>query len=161
VTSLLPMSLALRRPAVSLCTTSRRLLSTKRYPPHRLMPMPRLSPSMRTGTLQRWIPSVGDEISSMNVMCEVATSELTEDPEDNGEDGVIILEVESHEEGYLAKILLPEGEAAECDIAIAIVCESDTDVPAFADYPTDRREVEPATFAWQAYLKNVPSKTCG
>ena len=71
-------------------------------------------------------------------MSQVATSELTEDPEDNGEDGVIILEVESHEEGYLAKILLPEGESAECDAAIAVVCERDEDIPAFADFPADR-----------------------
>ena len=41
-----------------------------------------------------------------------------EDGEDNGEDGAIVLEVESHEDGFLAKILLPEGEAAECDVAV-------------------------------------------
>ena len=68
----------------------------------------------------------------------MATTELTEDPEDNGEEGVIILEIESHEEGYLAKILLPEGETAECDVAIAVVCENDADVAAFADFPLER-----------------------
>ena len=73
-----------------------------------------------------------------NTIAQVATTELTEDPEDNGEDGVIILEIESHEEGYLAKILLQEGETAECDTAIAVVCENDADVAAFADFPLGR-----------------------
>lgn len=94
---------------------------------------------MQTGVLERWVAGVGDEVLSVNVICDVRTSELTEDPDD----GSIVLEIESHEarssdicishggqsppqwpcapqEGYLAKILLAEGQAAEPDVAMCV-----------------------------------------
>ena len=50
------VSLARRRTALA-----RRALSTS-LPPHKLMPMPRLSPSMRTGKLEQWLVVEGDEV---------------------------------------------------------------------------------------------------
>ena len=84
--------------------TQRRALSGS-FPPHRLMPMPRLSPSMSTGRLDQWLVAVGDEVVSEHVVCEVSTSELTEDPDD---ETTLVLQIESHEDGFLAKILLPD-----------------------------------------------------
>ena len=84
--------------------TQRRALSGS-LPPHRLMPMPRLSPSMSTGRLDQWLVAVGDEVVSEHVVCEVSTSELTEDPDD---ETALVLQIESHEDGFLAKILLPD-----------------------------------------------------
>ena len=87
------------------CTQQRALSSS--LPPHRLMPMPRLSPSMNTGRLDQWLVAVGDEVVSEHIICEVSTSELTEDPDD----GTLVLQIESHEDGFLAKILLPDVRA--------------------------------------------------
>ena len=76
---------------------------------------------------------------------------LTDDPED----GSPILEIESHEEGYLARILLNEGEDAAPDEAIAVIVEHAEDVSRVAeafDASAPRPLVEAGTFAWQAYL---------
>ena len=58
-----------------------------------------------------------------------------------------------HEDGFLAKILLGDGESAEPDAPIAVICEEQSDVDAFRDYRADG-PVEPATFAWQGFLKD-------
>ena len=80
-------------------------------PPHKLMPMPRLSPSMQTGRLDQWLVAVGDKVISEHIICEVSTAELTEDPDD----GTLVLQIESHEDGFLAKILLPDVRALACN----------------------------------------------
>ena len=134
---------------------ARRTISS--LPPHKLMPMPRLSPTMRTGRLEQWLVSPGDEIVSQDLVCDVSTSELTEDPED----GTLTLEIESHEDGFLAKILLSDGESAAPDVPIAVVCENREDVDAFRDY-TPAGLCEPATFAWQGFLKDPAAvRECG
>jgi pyruvate/2-oxoglutarate dehydrogenase complex dihydrolipoamide acyltransferase (E2) component len=123
-------------------------------PPHRLVPMPRLSPTMETGTLVRWAVKEGEEVDDMQIAFEVQTDTLTDDPEDSSK----ILQIEVHEVGFIAKILLQESEIARPDEAIAILCEEAADVGSFSDYPRDPRpEVEPGTFAWQAYLKSGES----
>ena len=69
--------------------------------------------------------------------------------------------IESHEDGYLAKILLRPGESAAPDTPIAVVCEHEADVAAFRDYSADGL-VEPATFAWQGFLKDPAAvRECG
>ena len=125
----------------------------KSLPPHKLMPMPRLSPTMTSGTLMRWHVSEGAELpeGGADVLLSVRPVGLTDDPDD----GSPILEVESHEEGFLAHILLHEGEDAEPDVAIAVICESEADIGTLHEaYSRDCGVlmVEPATFAWQAYL---------
>jgi len=147
--------LRVRARASSLQRLARRTLSS--LPPHKLMPMPRLSPSMRTGTLEQWLVSPGDEIVSQDLVCDISTAELTEDPDD----GTLTLHIESHEDGFLAKILLGDGESAEPDVPIAIVCENRADVDAFRDY-TPAGLCEPATFAWQGFLKDPAAvRECG
>ena len=137
--------------------TQRRALSGS-LPPHRLMPMPRLSPSMSTGRLDQWLVAVGDEVVSEHVVCEVSTSELTEDPDD---ETTLVLQIESHEDGFLAKILLPDGASAAPDVPIAVICENADDVAAFDDFQAPEL-VEPATFAWQGFLKDPAAvRECG
>ena len=97
------------------------------------------------------------QVVSENIVCEVSTAELTEDPAD----GTLVLEIESHEDGFLAKILLGDGESAEPDAPIAVICEERSDVDAFRDYRADG-PVEPATFAWQGFLKDPAAvRECG
>ena len=98
----------------------------------------------------RWEVGVGDEVNDMKVAFEVRTATLTDDPED----GQKVLQIEVHEVGYIAKVICLEGEEAKPDEAIAILVEDASDIEHFADYPlAPRAQVEPATFAWQAYLK--------
>jgi pyruvate/2-oxoglutarate dehydrogenase complex dihydrolipoamide acyltransferase (E2) component len=120
-------------------------------PPHKLVPMPCLSPTMTSGVIMRWRIAVGASLpeDGMEPLFDVLPVGLTDDPED----GDPILEIEAHEFGFLAKVLVGPGERCRPDEAIAVIVENAEDVPLFADaYAAGRPLVEPATFAWQAYL---------
>lgn len=58
--------------------------------------MPALSPTMTEGKLSKWVKKEGDEIKSGDVIAEIETDKAT-------------MEVEAVDEGFLGKILVPEG----------------------------------------------------
>ena len=58
--------------------------------------MPALSPTMTEGKLARWLKQEGDEVKSGDVLAEIETDKAT-------------MEVEAVDEGYLAKIMVPDG----------------------------------------------------
>lgn len=58
--------------------------------------MPALSPTMTTGTLSQWKKSIGDAVKPGDLLAEVETDKAT-------------MDWECQEEGYIAKILLPDG----------------------------------------------------
>jgi pyruvate dehydrogenase E2 component (dihydrolipoamide acetyltransferase) len=122
--------------------------------------MPRLSPTMRSGTVVRWLLAEGDELPSAGseVAVEVKAHGLTEDwSAPPGTSSSPIMEVEIHEEGFVAKLLVREGEEVHPDEAIAVIVESEQSISAvqsaFAHQgggnPSAPILVEPATFAWQ------------
>ncbi|XP_020578938.1 dihydrolipoyllysine-residue acetyltransferase component 1 of pyruvate dehydrogenase complex, mitochondrial isoform X2 [Phalaenopsis equestris] len=63
---------------------------------HIVVQMPALSPTMDQGNIAKWMKKEGDKIDVGDVICEIETDKAT-------------LEFESLEEGYLAKIITPEG----------------------------------------------------
>lgn len=73
--------------------------------------MPKLSPTMEEGTIAKWRVKEGERVAAGDVMLEVATDKATV------EHGAI-------DEGYLRKILVPEGQAASVNQPIAIFTES-------------------------------------
>jgi len=91
-------------------------------PDHEILTMPALSPTMEVGTISKWQVAEGDFIESGSVIADVETDKA-------------VVAFEAVDEGYLAKILLPEGTA---DIAIgtpvAVLVEGKDDVSAFKDY---------------------------
>jgi pyruvate dehydrogenase E2 component (dihydrolipoamide acetyltransferase) len=71
--------------------------------------MPALSPTMTEGKLAKWLKHEGDEVKSGDVIAEIETDKAT-------------MEVEAVDEGYLAKILVPEGtEGVPVNAVIAIL----------------------------------------
>ncbi|MDD2706087.1 MAG: pyruvate dehydrogenase complex dihydrolipoamide acetyltransferase [Acidocella sp.] len=58
--------------------------------------MPALSPTMTEGKLARWLKKEGDEVKSGDVLAEIETDKAT-------------MEVEAVDEGFLAKIVVPDG----------------------------------------------------
>jgi pyruvate dehydrogenase E1 component beta subunit len=58
--------------------------------------MPALSPTMEQGKLAKWLKKEGDTVRSGDILAEIETDKAT-------------LEVEAIDEGFLAKILVPEG----------------------------------------------------
>ncbi|KAL3520810.1 hypothetical protein ACH5RR_018959 [Cinchona calisaya] len=96
--------------------TSSLKTNTYALPPHFVLGMPALSPTMSQGNIANWRKQEGDKIEVGDVLCEIETDKAT-------------LEFESLEEGFLAKILVPEGSK---DVAvgqpIAVTVEDPNDV---------------------------------
>jgi pyruvate dehydrogenase E2 component (dihydrolipoamide acetyltransferase) len=73
--------------------------------------MPALSPTMTEGKLSRWLKKEGEEIKSGDVLAEIETDKAT-------------MEVEAVEEGFLAKILVPDGtEGVAVNAVIGVLTE--------------------------------------
>ncbi|XP_050210313.1 dihydrolipoyllysine-residue acetyltransferase component 1 of pyruvate dehydrogenase complex, mitochondrial [Mercurialis annua] len=91
-------------------------IDTSKLPPHIVLEMPALSPTMNQGNIFKWSKKEGDKIEVGDVICEIETDKAT-------------LEFECLEEGYLAKILAPEGSK---DVAvgqpIAVTVENPDDI---------------------------------
>ncbi|OVA17885.1 Biotin/lipoyl attachment [Macleaya cordata] len=91
-------------------------VSSADLPPHTVLDMPALSPTMNQGNIAKWRKKEGDKIEVGDVICEIETDKAT-------------LEFESLEEGFLAKILVPEGSK---DVLvgqpIAITVEDSADI---------------------------------
>ncbi|KAK1759020.1 2-oxoacid dehydrogenases acyltransferase-domain-containing protein [Echria macrotheca] len=92
------------------------------YPPHTVVKMPALSPTMTAGNIGAWQKKPGDSIEPGEVLVEIETDKAQ-------------MDFEFQEEGVLAKILKETGEK---DVAvgnpIAILVEEGTDVSAFEGF---------------------------
>ncbi|KAK3524326.1 hypothetical protein QTP70_028061 [Hemibagrus guttatus] len=92
------------------------------YPPHMKILLPALSPTMMVGTVQRWEKKVGEKLSEGDLLAEIETDKAT-------------IGFEVQEEGYLAKILVPEGTRdVPLGTPLCIMVEKESDIPSFADY---------------------------
>ncbi|XP_065737379.1 dihydrolipoyllysine-residue acetyltransferase component of pyruvate dehydrogenase complex, mitochondrial isoform X5 [Phocoena phocoena] len=102
------------------------------YPPHMQVLLPALSPTMTMGTVQRWEKKVGEKLSEGDLLAEIETDKAT-------------IGFEAQEEGYLAKILIPEGTRdVPLGTPLCIIVEKEADIPAFADYrPTEVTDLKP------------------
>ncbi|KAH7438294.1 hypothetical protein KP509_04G008900 [Ceratopteris richardii] len=93
---------------------------------HQEIGMPSLSPTMTQGNIAKWRKKEGGPVAPGDVLCEIETDKAT-------------LEMEAMDEGFLAKILCGDGSK---DIpvgqAIAIVVDSEEEVPQFKDYKADK-----------------------
>lgn len=92
------------------------------YPTHMKIPLPALSPTMSMGTVQRWEKKVGDKLSEGDLLAEIETDKAT-------------IGFEVQEEGYLAKIMVPEGTRdVPLGTPLCIIVEKQSDIAAFKDY---------------------------
>ena len=73
--------------------------------------LPSLSPTMEEGKIVKWVKKESDPILSGEVLFEVETDKAT-------------MEYESPEDGYIAKILFPEGSIAKVNELVAIISDS-------------------------------------
>lgn len=96
------------------------------------LPMPSLSPTMTQGNVAEWKKAEGDKISPGDVLADIETDKAT-------------MEMESMEEGYLAKILSPAGsQNVEVGTPVAIIVQDAADVAAFANYTPSAKAAAPA-----------------
>jgi len=93
--------------------------------------MPALSPTMEKGTLAKWLVKEGDKVESGDVIAEIETDKAT-------------MEVESVDDGTVAKILVAEGtDDVPVGELIAILAEEDEDASA-VEAPAAKAEEAPA-----------------
>ena len=104
------------------CAARLQLRTYASYPPHTLIGMPALSPTMTQGNLAVWSKKVGDKLAPGEVLAEIETDKAQ-------------MDFEFQEDGYLAKILVPEGtKDIPVNKPIAVYVEDEADVAAFADF---------------------------
>ena len=72
--------------------------------------MPKLSPTMEEGTIAKWHKKEGDYVNASDVLLEIATDKAT-------------VEHSALDEGWLRKILIPEGGSAVINQPLAIFTE--------------------------------------
>ncbi|MGH9072590.1 MAG: biotin/lipoyl-containing protein, partial [Acidimicrobiales bacterium] len=70
--------------------------------------MPQLGETVTEGTVTRWLKSVGDQIAEDDVLFEVSTDKVDS-------------EVPSPASGYLAEILVQEGETVDVGAKLAVI----------------------------------------
>jgi pyruvate dehydrogenase E2 component (dihydrolipoamide acetyltransferase) len=93
-----------------------------RLPPHIKLEMPNLSPTMEKGNIAKWLKKEGDSIKPGDILAQIETDKATVD-------------FEMQEEGYIAKLLYPEGtKDVKLGQVVAIIVDSKDDVGKFKDY---------------------------
>ena len=92
--------------------------------------MPALSPTMEEGKLSKWLVKEGDTVKSGDVLAEIETDKAT-------------MEVESIDEGRVAKLLIPEGtEGVKVNTPIALVLADGEQVGEEQPVPADLKPVD-------------------
>eukprot|EP00301_Raphidiophrys_heterophryoidea_P020318 c5047_g1_i1.p1 GENE.c5047_g1_i1~~c5047_g1_i1.p1 ORF type:complete len:145 (+),score=33.74 c5047_g1_i1:54-488(+) len=117
-----------------------------------LIRMPRLSPSMTSGTICKQFVQQGQSIEPGNLICEIATKSLTEDSNDKTE---YIMQIESHESGFFGTWFVDLGKEVKVGTPMASMTEHENDVELLTRTPLSEMEIDKTirVFAWQAYLK--------
>jgi pyruvate dehydrogenase E2 component (dihydrolipoamide acetyltransferase) len=94
--------------------------------------MPALSPTMTEGKLARWLKKEGEAVKSGDVLAEIETDKAT-------------MEVEAVDEGYLAKIVVPDGtDGVAVNAVIGVLTETRggaVEAPKAAAAPAPPKEV--------------------
>ncbi len=88
----------------------------------KLLPMPKLSPSMEFGTVEKWLIKPGSLTKSYQLVLEIST----ESPLNSSVN--YIMDVEITEDLYLSKILVKEGQQVKAGSPIAIFCEDEDQI---------------------------------
>merc|ERR1719352_1207508 len=81
--------------------------------------MPALSSTMTEGKISSWLMGVGDKVDAGDMVLVVESDKAD-------------MDVETYEEGYIAKILVGEGDVAPVGAPVAILCEKAEDIEAAA-----------------------------
>ncbi|XP_068230825.1 dihydrolipoyllysine-residue acetyltransferase component of pyruvate dehydrogenase complex, mitochondrial-like [Palaemon carinicauda] len=105
------------------------------YPDHVKVRLPALSPTMEMGTIVSWEKKEGDVLNEGDLLAEIETDKAT-------------MGMETPEEGYLAKILIPAGtKDIPLGKLLCIIVSDEKDVAAFKDYQPSEDVAAPSPAA--------------
>jgi len=112
------------------------IVSKRHYsslPSHEKVLLPNLSPTMEAGTIVSWEKEEGDRIEEGEVLALIETDKST-------------MEMETPEEGYLAKIMMPVGSKdVPINQLIAIIVSEESDIAAFQNYTGEQMSAPEST----------------
>ncbi|HEX2063447.1 MAG TPA: biotin/lipoyl-containing protein [Acidimicrobiales bacterium] len=91
--------------------------------------MPQLGETVTEGTVTRWFKQVGDEVEEDEVLFEVSTDKVDS-------------EVPSPASGYLAEILVQEGDTVDVGVKLAVISDSPPGGEAEDEEPEGQAEQE-------------------
>ena len=92
------------------------------YPPHDVVGMPSLSPTMEAGTISAWNVKEGSSFAAGDVICSIETDKATVD-------------FEAQDDGVMAKIIIEAGAGEiKCGTPIMVTVTDEGDVAAFKDF---------------------------
>jgi 2-oxoglutarate dehydrogenase E2 component (dihydrolipoamide succinyltransferase) len=86
--------------------------------------MPQLGETVTEGTITKWLKRVGDAVAEDDVLFEVSTDKVDS-------------EVPSPVTGFIAEILVAEGETVDVGTKLAVISSEATEAPAEPDVPAD------------------------
>ncbi len=81
-----------------------------------IIDMPKLSDTMETGTLIKWLKSEGDTVAAGDILAEVETDKAT-------------MELESFDDGVILKLVVAEGDSVAVGQPVAVIGEEGESVP--------------------------------
>ncbi|KKK16410.1 hypothetical protein P175DRAFT_0466124 [Aspergillus ochraceoroseus IBT 24754] len=123
-----------------------RYYASKTFPPHTIISMPALSPTMSAGNIGAWQKKAGDALQPGDVLVEIETDKAQ-------------MDFEFQDEGVLAKVLKETGEKdVSVGAPIAVLVEEGTDVSAFESFSLADAGEEAAAAAAQE-SKEAPKET--
>lgn len=96
------------------------------------LPMPRLSPTMTKGVIQKWYIQPNNIVESNQLILEVSTRTLRDVSSKKSD---YIMEVEIVEDMILADILAKEGDEVEVGHPIAVFCDEQEDIDRIKKHP--------------------------
>lgn len=131
---------------------SRRSFSS--LPAHNKLEMPNLSPTMEKvnyiflksvqGNIAKWLKKEGDSIKPGDILAQIETDKATVD-------------FEMQEEGYIAKLMFPEGaKDVKLGTVVAIIVDNKDDVAKFKDYSASVAPAAPAAPKKEAPAPEAP-----
>lgn len=101
------------------------------YPPHLVVGMPALSPTMTSGTIGKWQCKIGDAVKPGDAYAEVETDKAS-------------MAWEVQEEAYIAQILVPNGTEVTVGAPVLVTVDDAGLVPAFANFSIEKPVSKPA-----------------
>ncbi|OKL62357.1 Dihydrolipoyllysine-residue acetyltransferase component of pyruvate dehydrogenase complex, mitochondrial [Talaromyces atroroseus] len=140
------------RPQLFAASALARYYASKSFPPHTIISMPALSPTMTAGNIGTWQKKAGDALSPGDVLVEIETDKAQ-------------MDFEFQEEGVLAKVLKDAGEKdVSVGSPIAVLVEEGADVSAFESFTVEdaggeKAPAAPAEKAKEEAPKPAPSET--
>lgn len=140
------------RPQLFAVSALARYYASKSFPPHTIISMPALSPTMTAGNIGAWQKKAGDTLAPGDVLVEIETDKAQ-------------MDFEFQEEGVLAKVLKDAGEKdVSVGSPIAVLVEEGADVSAFESFSLedaggDKAPAAPKEEAKEEAPKPSPSET--